>query len=310
MKSFHIIVSFFVKVKTILQKTVGCGMIFSEGVIDMTIFCDMHTHSHHSFDAKSSVDEMCRAAIERGLEALAVTDHCEAPFIRFGADCEFGCFDELIPQSFADATAARERYAGRLKVLRGLELGEPTHDRAATVHALAYGDFDFVLASVHNIRNMQDFYYMNYSGVDVDGLLARYFDELCETASFEHFDSLSHLTYPLRYIVAGTGRFPDLSVHADAIDTIFKILIKNQKALEINVSGLFKELKTTLPDVTLVRRFRELGGQYITIGTDAHSADMVGRGIGEGIAVAKEAGFSQYVIYEKHRPIKIDINEE
>ena len=69
--------------------------------------CDMHTHSDNSFDAKSSVDEMCLAAIERGLYALAITDHCEAPFIRFGHDCEFGCFDELIPKSFADATAAR-----------------------------------------------------------------------------------------------------------------------------------------------------------------------------------------------------------
>ena len=57
----------------------------------MTTLCDMHTHSHHSFDAKNSVDEMCRAAIGRGLAAMAVTDHCEAPFIRFGADCEFGC---------------------------------------------------------------------------------------------------------------------------------------------------------------------------------------------------------------------------
>ncbi len=175
----------------------------------MTTLCDMHTHSHHSFDAKNSVDEMCRAAIGRGLAAMAVTDHCEAPFIRFGADCEFGCFDEQIPASFAAATAARERYAGRLRVLRGMELGEPMHDRSATEHALGYGDFDFVLASVHNLKNMQDFYYMNYSGVDIPWLLGRYFDELCETAAFAHFDSLSHLTYPLRYIVAGTGKMPD-----------------------------------------------------------------------------------------------------
>ena len=273
----------------------------------MTTLCDMHTHSHHSFDAKNSVDEMCRAAIGRGLAAMAVTDHCEAPFIRFGADCEFGCFDEQIPASFAAATEAQERYAGRLRVLRGMELGEPMHDRSATEHALGYGDFDFVLASVHNLKNMQDFYYMNYSGVDIPWLLGRYFDELCETAAFAHFDSLSHLTYPLRYVVAGTGKMPDLSLHREQIDTIFKILIKNKKALEINVSGLFRELKCTLPDEPLVRRFRELGGEYITIGTDAHSADMVGKGIEQGVAVAKRAGFSRYAVYEKHQPIFIDI---
>ncbi len=271
----------------------------------MKALCDMHTHSNNSFDAKNTVDEMCRAAIDRGLYALAVTDHCEAPFIRFGDDCEFGCFDRLIPKSYSEACAAREKYAGKLKVIRGLELGEPCHDPAATEHALAYGDFDFVLASVHNLKNMQDFYYMNYSGVDVDKLLAKYFTELCETASFPHFDSLSHLTYPLRYIVAGTGRFPDLSKHMDLIDEVFKILIKNKKALEINVSGLFKELKSTLPDETLVRRFKELGGEYVTVGTDAHSADMVGRGIEQGIAVAKAAGFDGCVIFEKHKPVLI-----
>lgn len=273
----------------------------------MKIICDSHTHSENSFDATSSVDEMCITAIDRGLYAIAITDHCEAPFIRFGADCEFGDFNVQIPRSFSDATAAREKYRGKLKVLRGLELGEPMHDPKATEQALSYGDFDFVLASVHNLKNMQDFYYMNYSGVDVDKLLGMYFEELAQTAGFERFDSLSHLTYPLRYIVAGTGRFPDLSKHGECIDKIFKILIKNKKALEINVSGLFKELKTTLPDEKLVRRFRELGGEYITIGTDAHSAEMVGVGLEQGIAVAKRAGFSQYAIYENHQPIMIDI---
>lgn len=271
------------------------------------IICDMHTHSDNSFDAKNSVDEMCRAAIDRGLCALAITDHCEAPFIRFGADCEFGCFDEQIPKSFADASEAREKYSGKLKVIRGMELGEPCHDPAATQHALGYADFDFVLASVHNLKNMQDFYYMNYSGVDIDKLLRKYFTELCETAEFPHFDSLSHLTYPLRYIVAGTGKMPDLTRYMDLTDEIFKILIKNKKALEINVSGLFRELKSTLPDETLVRRFRELGGEYITIGTDAHCADMVGKEIEQGIEVAKSAGFSKYCIYENHKPIEIKI---
>lgn len=266
------------------------------------IYCDMHTHSDNSFDAKNSVVEMCRAAIDRGLSVIAVTDHCEAPFIRFGADCEFGCFDELIPKSFSDASDAREKYSGQLRVIRGLELGEPVHDLAATEHALSYADFDFVLASVHNLKNMQDFYYMNYSGVDIDRLLKLYFTELCETAAFPHFDSLAHLTYPLRYIVAGTGVMPDLEKYSDLTDEIFKILIKNKKALEINVSGLFKELKATLPDEALVRRFKELGGEYITIGTDAHSADMVGKGIEQGIEVAKKAGFDSCVVYEKHKP--------
>lgn len=269
--------------------------------------CDLHIHSNNSFDAVSSVDELCEIAINRGLYAIAITDHCEAPDIIKGDNCEYGCFDKLIPNSIKEAYFAKAKYADKLKVLCGVELGEPMHSESCTQKALSYGEYDFILASVHNLRNMEDFYFMNYTKIDVNELLKKYFDELIETASFNDFDSLSHLTYPLRYIIAQKGQLPDLSIFSEQIDTIFNILIKNNKALEINVSGLFKEMKTTLPDEPLVRRFKELGGKYITIGTDSHNADSVGVGIREGIAVAKKAGFTQYTIFEKRKPILIDI---
>lgn len=271
------------------------------------LYCDIHTHSQNSFDAESTVDEMCQAAIRQGLYALCVTDHCEAEYINCGENCEFGSFDRQIPQSIRDINSAKEKYKEQLKVLCGLELGEPMHDPTQTKHALGYGDFDFILASVHNLRGHDDFYYLDYKTVDIAALLHEYFDELAETAAFEHFDSLSHLTYPLRYIVEREGFYPDLSPFAGQIDSIFRILVKNKKALEINVSGLFKPIGRTLPDVPLVRRFRELGGEYITIGSDAHSADMVGKGIEEGVVVAKAAGFSHYTIFENHQPTLIPI---
>lgn len=271
------------------------------------VLCDSHCHSNNSFDAKNSVDELCRAAVDAGLYAIAVTDHCEAPYINMGEDCEFGSFDRQIPQSVADINSAKEKYSGRLKVIRGLELGEPMHDLSQTSKALGYADFDFILASVHNLRGRDDFYYMDFDKVDIDEILREYFDEFAETASFRHFDSLAHLTYPFRYIFERTGAFPKLDSHMERIDDIFKILIKNNKALEINVSGLFKPMKTLLPDPELIKRFRKLGGKYITIGTDAHTADMVGKGIERGIEAAKEAGFDAYYIYEKHNPVRIEI---
>ncbi len=271
--------------------------------------CDLHTHSNNSFDAQNTVEEMCESAIKSGLYAVAITDHCEAPMIGYGTKCEYGNFDELIPKSISDAFAAKKKYAGKLKVLCGIELGEPMHDIELTKRALAYGASDFTLASVHNLKGMSDFYFIDYSKVNVDEILKLYFDELAETATFQHFDSLAHLTYPLRYIKAKTGKIPNLSAFKKQIDDIFKILIKNNKALEINVSGLFKDLKSTLPGQELVSRFKELGGKYITVGTDSHSVDFVGKGIREGIEVAKKAGFSNFTIYENHIPILIPISD-
>ena len=80
-------------------------------------YCDSHTHSLNSFDAESSVEEMCRAAIDRGLSALTITDHCEAAFINCGEDCEFGSFDRLIPQSIRDIREAQRKFEGKLQVL-------------------------------------------------------------------------------------------------------------------------------------------------------------------------------------------------
>ena len=264
------------------------------------ILCDVHTHSLHSFDAESSVDEMCRTAIERGLTYLAVTDHCEAEYICCGEDCEFGSFDRQIPQSIASIHEAQQKYGAQLKLLCGLELGEPMHDPEQTAHALAYGDFDFILASVHNLRGRDDFYFMDFKQVNVNEILREYFDELAETAAFPYFDSLSHLTYPLRYIAEREGYYPDLLPFEEQIERIFNIM--NQKALEINVSGLFKPINRTLPDANLVKKFHDMGGRYITLGTDAHCAVMVGKGIKEGIKVAKQAGFTHYTVFEKHQP--------
>lgn len=269
--------------------------------------CDMHLHSDNSFDAGNTVGEMCESAVRSGLFAVAITDHCEAPMINTGSACEYGDFNKLIPASIEKTLAAKQKYAGKIKVLCGIELGEPMHDKERTKIALEYGAGDFTLASVHNLRNTDDFYYLDYSAVSVNEILKRYFDELAETAEFEYFDSLAHLTYPLRYIKARTGTAPDLAVFSDEIDNIFKILIMNNKALEINVSGLFSGLKTTLPDEKLVKRFKKLGGKYITIGSDSHRAETVGKGIKEGIELAARAGFSHYTIYENHNPILIPI---
>lgn len=266
---------------------------------------DMHTHSNNSFDAENTVDELCASAVNKGMYAIAITDHCEAPFIEFPEKSGFGNFSERIPKSVRETIKAKQKYASKLKVLCGMELGEPMHDLECTKKALNFGDFDFVLASVHNLKNMQDFYYLDYSKYDEQKLLAMYFDELIETSLFEHFDSLAHLTYPLRYIKASTGRVPNLQPYNEQIDEIFINLIKNNKALEINVSGLYKELFATLPDKEQLLRYYQLGGRLITIGTDSHKANAVGVGIDKGIELARSCGFTHYAIYEKHQPIFI-----
>ena len=276
-------------------------------VIHMKILSDTHIHSDNSFDAENSVRELCLSAIEGGLSSIAITDHMEAPEIKLGSRSAFGNLMKQIEKSVKDSEACAAEFAERLTVLRGMELGEPMHDTKLTKKAMSIADFDFVLASIHNVKDTEDFYYLEYNASNVPVLLEKYFNELYDTAENADFDSLAHLTYPLRYIVERTDIKVDLDNYSELIDGILSTLVKREKALEINTSGLFNPIGVTLPDIDVIKRFRELGGKYITIGSDAHKAEFVGRGIEKGVETAKLCGFDHFTVFEKRAPKMIEI---
>ncbi len=273
----------------------------------MKMICDTHVHSDNSFDGESSVREICEAAVNKRLSAVIITDHMEAPEIALGDKSQFGNMLKQIKKSMDDVEELSREYKGKLKLLKGMELGEPMHEPKLTEKALKLGDFDFILASIHNNRNTEDFYYLDFNEENFEGLLATYFDELLETAVNAEFDSLAHLTYPLRYIYERTDIKPDMDKYSEIIDEIFSALIKRKKALEINTSGLFKPIGTTLPDIKLIKRFKELGGKYVTVGSDAHNSKKLAQGVEKGIETAKICGFEYYTVYEKHEPRLVEI---
>ena len=160
---------------------------------------DSHVHSDCSFDGTDPVMMICERAAALGLYSIAVTDHCECDiYYKEG-------FDRSVVQSFFETRKARAVFYGRLQVYAGIELGQPITDPKATREALSAGAFDFVLASVHNLPGQKDFYYLNYTDKNVDPLLSDYFDHVLQVAKWGQFDSLAHLTYPLRYILAQGG---------------------------------------------------------------------------------------------------------
>ena len=118
---------------------------------------------------------------------------------------------------------------------------------------------------------------------------------------------MGHLTYPLRYIEGDHGIPVDLSKHQEAIDGIFRALIDSGKALEVNTSGLRQKIGRALPDLPLVRRYRELGGELVTLGSDAHCVEDLGKGIEAGMDLLREAGFRHFAVYEQHKPILLPL---
>lgn len=275
--------------------------------MDKRKICDSHTHSSNSFDAENTVEELCERAIELGLYALTVTDHCEANFYDDPQHSEFGDFSKRIAQSVKDIARAKKKYEGRLRLYCGLELGEPVQSLSAAARVLQLADFDFVLASVHNIAGEQDFYWLDYREETVEELLRRYFAEVLLTARWNHFDSLAHLTYPFRYIKKKLGLDVDTGLFKDQIDLILRTLAVNGKALEVNSSGLRQEIGKTLPGREVIARFKELGGKYVTVGSDAHRREDLASGAEEAYALLRACGFTHYTVYEKHKPVLFEL---
>lgn len=261
---------------------------------------DLHTHSIFSFDGNDSCEELCRSAIRKGVKVLAITDHCDID----GKDLDV---DKLCSSQLNELDKLHEKYNDKLCLLKGLEIGQGIYRKELTEKLYNQYDYDFVLGSLHNLEDMEDFYFLDYSQFDIYKLLMQYFEGLLELSQWGYFDSLAHLTYPLRYIVAREKIEVDMSKFSEIIDSIFENLVKNKKALEINTSGLFMDIQDTLPNMSFIKRFREVGGEYITIGSDSHYADRVCLGIDKGLKIAFDSGFNNITIFKKHQPVLMPI---
>lgn len=263
-------------------------------------FVDCHVHSSNSFDGQSSVAEHCEKAVSLGLDVIAITDHFETGYVIDPLQSDI----ENQRRSLEDVRAQVGKHGG-LKVLAGVELGQPTFDTDVAGRVAGEMEFDFVLASVHFLRDGRDFYYLDYHRTDPYEVYELYLKELLETVRWGGFDSLAHMTYPLRYIIMRDGVDFDEQRFEGMYEKILSALADGGKALEINTSGAMKPGGFTLPQEWAVRRFRELGGRYVTLGSDSHRADRLGTGIQRGAEIARRAGFDCVTVFERRQPVEL-----
>jgi len=278
------------------------------------MLADMHTHSNASPDADRAAEIvlMAEKAEELGLAALTVTDHCECnywlpeseteyPEYRKSDSIMFGSRDYAI-RSIEKTFELKERYP----VLRvGTELGQMM--QAPGIAAAVAGDerLDFILGSLHMSAGLPDFYYMEYNKMDsseISRMLSDYFLEELECCRNADFDVLAHLTYPLRFIEGDYGIKCDLAPFGEIIEEIFRALIDRGLGLEINTKGLRTKYGRPMPPQELLKLYRQLGGEIITLGSDAHSVKDIGLGLAECAEIASAAGFRYTAVYEKRKP--------
>jgi len=266
---------------------------------------DSHTHSEHSPDAAHPVRKMAASALEKGLSGIAITDHCEAQNWQ-----EHGVYGKGIAGSTQAVLQAREEFRGRLDVAMAVELGQGHRSPGQMNELLARYPFDFVIGSVHNILGWPDMHTANCSWMGLstlDELMHSYFDELERMVAWGGFDVVGHLSYPLRGAKHNSDVDIDISRYHDRTDRLFRALVHKGKGIEINTSGLRGPLEETMPPMSTLRHYREVGGEIITIGSDSHCSCDVGKGLQTAMGMLRRAGFQYFSFYRERVPVMLRV---
>lgn len=267
----------------------------------MAIKSDYHLHTSFSGDSNTPMIDMILRGIELGLSSMCFTEHMDIDYVYVNPS-EEGWFDLNTDSYLYDFIRYKEKYADKIKLLFGVELGVQPHlKKELAVYAKSY-DFDFIIASSH-ICNRKDPYYPDfYEGRSDEEAYREYFLSILDNLkAFDNFDVYGHLDYVVRYGINKDEGYC-YEKYQDILDKILITLIEKEKGLEVNTGALGYQLRDLNPCMGILKRYRELGGEIITIGSDAHNPSVIGRGFERAAEILTTCGFQYYAAFEKRMP--------
>ena len=273
----------------------------------MTGLFDNHNHSEFSFDGKkTSVESSAMSAKDKGLGGICFSDHCD-----FYVPPMKASFEDLVPEYFnvteqqAEIDRVQELCGNDFKILKGIEIGmyEECHEQIRTT--LNDNDFDQIVASVHYIDQTDPYYGGFYDGKDWRQAYGRYLETIYrEMTWLQDFDIMAHYDYVARYApyTQASILYRDFS---DILDEMFRYLISEGKALEINTKS-YQDYNGRTPrlDTELLLRYKDMGGEIISLGSDSHDPIRTGDKFGHYAALLKSLGFRWTAHYEKRKLVQ------
>ena len=272
------------------------------------IQADMHMHTWFSTDSEACPRDMADEAVRKGLKTICFTDHFDKDDLEWG---EEGIFD--VDAYFVEMQKLQEEYAGKLNIRIGIELGLRTYLKDYYEELTKKYPFDFVIGSVHNVPYKKD---AEGNILNTDPAAEKLFTDRTDKEAYrlmmettlenvrtsDCFQTLGHLDYVVRY---GKSREKEYSYtdYADIIDEILKLLIEKEKGLEVNSAGLKYGLPFAHPHPDVLKRYRELGGEIITIGADAHKPEHIAYDFAKAEEILKSCGFKYYTEFFEQKPV-------
>lgn len=270
----------------------------------MPIQSDFHMHSSYSGDCNTPMEEMIKASINKGLKSICFTEHNDFDFPNIPEEnINENTFLLNVDSYLYELIQLREKYQNDIKVLFGIEIGlQDSCLRKNIILSKSY-DFDFIIASSHLCMGLDPYYPSFFQGKQTSACYKTYFEEMLNNVKkYIGYDVYGHLDYIARYAPEGTDSSFSYFDYQDLIDEILNTIISNEKGIECNTSGLRKKLNATNPSKDILKRYKELGGEIITIGADAHLPNDVGADFDKAEILLKECGFDYYCTFENRLP--------
>lgn len=266
---------------------------------ELPMIFDCHLHTAFSGDSNTPARLQIERAISLGMKELTVTDHHDYD----SSFCEDDFELDLLPYLTA-LRDLREEYRDKIRINIGIELGLQLHiqEYLEQFHREWGAEFDFIIGSSHFIRSQDPYYPSFWENCGSKKGLEDFFDLSLKRVRALHpvFDSWGHLDYAARYAPDSHSVY-SYSAFKEPIDSILKVLIQTGKALECNTGGLRSSLGQPNPDAEILKQYRRMGGELITIGSDAHIPEHLGYGFDRIRELLKQCGFHYYTIYHNRK---------
>ncbi len=266
------------------------------------ILADCHVHSAFSSDAETPVEQMIEAAIAQGRKYFYLTDHHDFDY-PVGEDGR----DFQLPRDVYTARLEqlRQQYAGKIDLRIGVEMGLMAHISDKINNYVSGYPFDFVIGSSHLVRGQDPYYAEYYVGKTEKQAYEEYFLSILENArALDCFNVYGHLDYVIRY-GPNKDKFYDPMDYYDVFKELLTVIIDKGKGIEVNTGSMYKGFSYPHPHEKVLKLYRQLGGEIITIGSDAHVPQYVGYGFERAEELLKQCGFRYYTLFKEGKPQQI-----
>ncbi|MCI8945328.1 MAG: histidinol-phosphatase HisJ family protein [Clostridia bacterium] len=263
---------------------------------------DTHTHCLHSHDSKEDPRDMILAAIDKGLDYIAFTDHYDGELTLLD---EFSYIPQIdLDRHFKEISQLKDEFKGKIQVGVGIECGYMKEADDVYLNTLAKYDIDVTINSVHMVE-YEDCYLPSFFQKRTKAeAYGAYLKAIRESVDSPYeFDSIGHIGYVVRKSIYDDKslRYDEFS---DIIDDILQSIIAKGKALEVNSRGGDLDF---LPTVEILKRYKELGGELLTFGSDAHLKSRIGEKYKLIADVLKGLGYKYLFKYLSHKPIAVKL---